>query len=293
MNIVLLGANGQVGQEIHTMAKAQDVMCTAYDRHTCDIRDIAAIQKVLNNQIDCVINATGFTAVDKAEVDEDTFAVNFEGVKNLAQVCQSQNLPLIHLSTDYIFDGQKTIPYQEDDQVVPLNQYGLSKWQGEVAVREGCERHIILRISWVFGKSGHNFVKTILRLAKEKTELKIVNDQLGCPTAAASVAEVILKLCHHIKNGAAHWGTYHYCNTPCLTWYDFAKAILKLTTSNNIKVKEIIPITTADLNLPAVRPAYSVMDCRKISHDYGIEQAPWQPYLEKMLVELNADAVSL
>ena len=266
MKIVLTGVNGQVGREIVLRAAHRSLL--AFSRSELDITDARAVERKL---ADCgaglVINAAAYTAVDKAEQEtEQAYAVNRDGVSHLAVTCAQLHIPLLHISTDYVFDGNKPGAYSEDDPVAPLGVYGASKWQGEQVVRNTLDRHIILRVSWVFGAYGHNFVKTMLRLARERDELRVVADQRGCPTYAGAIAAVLLNMADRISNeGKAPWGTYHFCGSPATTWHEFANAIVaQARAREHLKTRLIVPITTADFPTPAARPANSVLDCTKL-----------------------------
>ncbi|MDX2164825.1 MAG: dTDP-4-dehydrorhamnose reductase [Gammaproteobacteria bacterium] len=263
MKILVTGAKGQVGSEIIKRLPN----CVAYDRDELDITDIKQIRnKIQEHMPNVVINCAAYTAVDKAESESDlAFLINKTGPENLAKVCEENKIFLMHLSTDYIFDGTKNAPYVETDQANPQSVYGESKWQGEEAVRKYCKNYLILRVSWVFGEYGHNFVKTMLRLAKEKTELKIVSDQVGCPTYAGDIADVLLSISKNPKIG-----TYHYCGKPVTNWYEFAKVILKDKDIN------IIPIKTTDYPTLAKRPQNSVLNCDLFTRTFNIGLSEWQ-----------------
>jgi dTDP-4-dehydrorhamnose reductase len=283
MKILLTGAQGQVGQAIvqanQQLSMHEIISC---NRHLLDITDSTQVRKVLEqHKPDVVINAAAYTAVDKAESERElAFAVNAIGPKNLARACEASHIPLLHLSTDYIFDGQKVSSYREDDPAAPLGVYGKSKWQGEQAVREYCEKHVILRVSWVFGEHGHNFVKTMLRLMQEREELKVVNDQHGCPTYADDIAKQLLAICQDPKQ----WGTFHYCGAPVTTWYSFAQAIREEASKiTALRVRTIHPISTSEYPTPAQRPKHSVLNCDKLYTIYSIQQPQWRNGLVKML----------
>jgi dTDP-4-dehydrorhamnose reductase len=270
------------------------VALAALNRTQLDITDAEAVNKVVSHlRPSLLINAAAYTAVDKAEKEEGAaFGVNREGTISLAAACADNNIPLIHLSTDYIFDGCQQAPYGEDDPPNPTGIYGLSKWQGETALRQRLARHLILRVSWVFGAHGHNFVKTILRLGRERDELRVVADQHGCPTAAAHIAQTLLDLCARILGGEKiPWGTYHYSGQPATTWYGFAEEIVKQAQETGLIDHPVTvqPISTSDYPTPAARPANSVLDCSKITETFGIRPSPWQDGLRDMIRGLRTE----
>jgi dTDP-4-dehydrorhamnose reductase len=238
---------------------------------------LSAYQPVL------LINAAAYTNVDRAESEPDlAFAANRDGPDNLARACANANLPFIHISTDYVFDGQKKSPYIETDQVSPLGVYGKSKEQGEKRVRFRTKEHIILRTSWLYGVHGNNFVKTMLRLGKERKTIKVVSDQYGSPTSAADLAEAILTIANlTISAPKIIWGTYHYCGQGITTWHEFAEAIFDIAGKHDaMKLKKIEPIKTVDYPTAAKRPFFSGLDCSLIEKSFGIKARPWQESLK-------------
>jgi len=290
MKILITGAGGQLGQTLSK--KTADLHETVVlDRRSLDITNLPDVEKIIEEtKPECVINAAAYTAVDKAETETElAFEINRDGPKNLAIVCAKFDIPLIHVSTDYVFNGEKSSPYVETDEICPINVYGESKWQGEEAVRTACDKHIILRVSWVFGLYGHNFVKTIQRLARELEEFKIVADQQGCPTATENISRVILRIVDKFSdNDFSNYGTYHYCDSPATNWCEFAKVITEETSVyEDLMVKNILPNTTAGYPTPAARPQNSRMDCSKLQRDFGIEQYAWRDALKKMIKDLH------
>lgn len=286
MKILITGGSGQVATAIsHTFPKSWKI-----DRlsHTeLDISDKAAVACAMNKFFpDIIINTAAFTAVDQAEKNPDeAFRVNHKAVSVLASLCEVNAIPLIHFSTDYIFDGDKNFPYEEIDIPNPLNVYGLSKWQGEAAVHNLCKAHVILRVSSVFSPYGHNFVKTILRLAKEKEELRVVNDQIHCPTSADTIAKTLEKIILKLSEKA--WGTYHYCNAPETTWYEFSEKIRVIANRHQqLKVQKIHPISSQEFSALAVRPRYSVLNCDKIRHFFELTQSNWTDDLEEVVEKI-------
>lgn len=281
--IVILGARGQVGRELAVVAVHRGLATRALERAECDIADPGAVEGVIA-ATDLVVNCAAYTNVDRAEVEtEAAHRTNAVGAEMVAAACARVGAVLVHLSTDYVFDGSTARPLREDDPVRPLGVYGRSKLAGEVAIRARLPRHIILRTSWVFGAHGHNFVKTMLRLAGERRELRVVADQIGGPTAASDVAEAILA----IADAAEHpdfcgWGTYHFSGTPAVSWYDFARAILADRPEVVVKA-----ISTSDYPVPARRPAYTVLDCDRIARVFGIRQPDWRTALPSILEQLR------
>jgi dTDP-4-dehydrorhamnose reductase len=240
-----------------------------------------------------IINAAAYTKVDQAESEPSAaFAVNGDGPAHLADVCYALGIAMIHVSTDFVFDGHKGSPYREDDPPAPLSVYGQSKLAGEEAVRERLDRHVMIRTAWLYAVYGHNFVKTILRLAAEKETLRVVNDQHGCPTLASDLAQAILTIAGRIhRPQAAVWGTYHYCGQGATTWYGFAQAIVQFARQfMPLKVQTLEAIPTTQYPTPARRPANSVLDCSKIETAFGISTQPWKQRLEATLPAIIAAA---
>lgn len=303
MKVLLTGANGQVGWEIVQRATNHQLLTLAHSE--LDITDSQAVQHTAEESgADIVINAAAYTAVDKAEQEPDlAFAVNRDGPANLAATCAQLGIPLLHLSTDYVFDGSKAGAYCECDPAAPLGVYGYSKWQGEQAVRQKLTAHVILRVSWIFGSHGRNFVKTILRLAKAQKQLRIVADRHGCPTYAGDIADIVLLLAEHVVNGSSLvsfpgagkdscWGTYHYCGVPATTWHGFAHNIVDVARRYGpLQVEEIVPITTVDYPTPAVRPVNSVLACQQLQERFAIKPRPWRDGLEKTLRMISAESL--
>jgi dTDP-4-dehydrorhamnose reductase len=290
MRILLTGANGQVGWELSNRGGQWGLEILALDRSDLDITNPVSVRREVNRSgVFLVVNAAGYTAVDKAESEPElAFAVNRDGPAYLASACGKAGIPLVHISTDFIFDGQKQDPYFETDQVSPLSVYGKSKAAGEVAVRELLSEHVIIRTSWVYGVHGHNFVKTILRLGREREVVQVVDDQYGCPTYAADLAETILRVAAHVLEGRQiHWGTYHYCGKGVTTWHGFAEAVFALANQyTSLKVKTIEPISTAEYPTPAKRPANSVLDCSLMEKEFDIRSRPWSASLARMIKEM-------
>ena len=286
--ILVTGANGQVGNEFRVLATqfpAYNFLFTSKDEMAID--DFDAVAKYFSNtKIDVCINCAAYTAVDKAETEQEkAFFINGDAVGNLAAVCKSNNTQLIHISTDYVFDGKTDKAYTEEDKVNTINVYGASKLKGEELAFQNDSSTIIIRTSWVYSSFGNNFVKTMLRLMKEKESINVVNDQQGCPTYAADLAFAIMKIVESQKSKIKNQNTiFNYSNEGVISWYEFAVAIKELTNSNCI----VHPIPTSGYPTPAMRPEYSVLDTTKIKTTFGIEIPNWRDSLEKCLKLLEA-----
>lgn len=298
VKVFVTGSRGMMGQDLVPLIRLQ-----GYDLHCVDVEDLditreSDVHKAIESCMpDLVINCAAYTAVDKAEQERDrAFAVNRDGAGFVAEACASHQIPLIHISTDYVFDGQIKRPYLEDDPIHPLNVYGLSKWEGEQLIRSCNKKHMIIRSSWLFGVYGHNFVKTILSQAGEKDELRIVADQTGCPTwtvdlgrAVSRIAETLLK-----SENETLWGTYHYCGKGPVTWYDFATRIVEeMERRGQSKSIRVTPIRTSDYPTAANRPPWSVLDCAKIERAFSIQPKPWLKCLDNVLDTLLPSATVL
>jgi dTDP-4-dehydrorhamnose reductase len=253
----------------------------------CDRRSV--VEAVRRHSPTSLINAAAFTAVDRAESDADAaFRVNRDGAAVVANVASVTDLPLIHVSTDYVFDGSKGAPYVETDPVNPLNAYGRSKEEGERAVREKCHKHLLLRTSWIYSPIGTNFVRTMLQLGSRRSELGVVNDQIGCPTAAAEIAEVILEIAAAIEGRQfTEWGTYHYAGADAVTWYGFAKMIFAQRKALGKPTPKLFPITTADYPTPARRPFYSVLCTDKVKRTFTVTPRSLPDSLAECLSQLS------
>jgi dTDP-4-dehydrorhamnose reductase len=284
-SILLIGSNGQVGKELqHILPHYGDIISVA--RPTVDLAQPDTLRSIIRaKQPQIIINAAAYTAVDKAESEAELAnAINAIAPLILAEESQKLGACLIHLSTDYVFDGNGCHPYQETDTTNPLSVYGKTKLAGEEAIRETCAHHLILRTAWVYGTFGKsNFVKTILRLGAERPELRIVADQIGSPTWAQDIATVIAQMIPQLTPEIS--GTYHYTNSGVASWYDFAVAILEEAQQLGftLKVENIVPITTAEYPTPARRPAYSVLACGKISALLKSYPPHWRQRLREML----------
>jgi dTDP-4-dehydrorhamnose reductase len=288
--ILVTGANGQLGKEFRALA----IQYPQYNflfagKEELPLNDNEAVKKYFtNHQINFCINCAAYTAVDKAETEkEKAFAINADAVGNLAFVCKTFNVQLIHISTDYVFDGTAQQPYTETDTTNPASIYGQSKLKGEELALQNNPSVIIIRTSWVYSSYGNNFVKTMLRLMKERESINVVNDQLGCPTYAADLANAIMVIIQknpvavipHSPIAPPH-SIFNYCNQGIISWYQFASAIKELTGSTCI----IHPITTSQYPTPAKRPQYSVIDNGLVKNTFDITISEWKESLEKCLV---------
>lgn len=292
MTVLIIGNKGQLGWALERSAEKHGVQTMGVDLPDLDMTHAEALyQLVARERWDAVVNAAAYTAVDKAESDADiAFAVNRDGVAHLADACREHGLPLIHISTDYVFNGTATSPYTPDDPIDPLGVYGQSKADGETVLRERLDRHVIIRTSWLYGIHGNNFVKTMLRLARERVELRVVADQYGCPTYAGDLAEAILQILKQwLKNRDLPWGTVHYCNRGIVSWHQLAQQVIQSASRyEQFQVETIVPITTAEYPTPAPRPAYSALDCASFSESFGIETVDWKDSLDRMVDGLYA-----
>lgn len=289
--VLVTGAAGQVGTELLRLAP-QRVEVVAYDSAALDITDAGKLQQEFaRQQPDLVINAAAYTAVELAQSErERAFAVNARAVEAMAQAAANTGAALFHLSTDYVFAGDGSRPYLEQDCTTPLSVYGASKLAGEQGLAAALPEHLIVRTSWVFGVQGSNFVKTMLRLAAERDQLAVVADQHGCPTSAASIATVLWQLAQrYFAAGSLPWGTYHFCNAPACSWHEFAVEIFRQAQTAGLLVTTpvVTPIAGADYPATAPRPAYSVLDCRKLEQLLGQQVPQWQQELALVLQQLK------
>ena len=285
MNILVTGSNGQLGSEIRELSSAYSHQFFFTDHLELDICDSKAVQQFFqDHQIDLCINCAAHTAVDKAESEpEKARAINAQGALNLASACASVQAWIIHVSTDFVFDGNHSKPYREDDQAHPLSVYGQTKWEGEELVRIHCPNHIIIRTAWVYSSYGNNFVKTIQRLCRERDKLGIIYDQVGSPTYAADLADAILTIAESPALEASA-GTYHYSNEGVASWFDFAIAIRDISGLHTT----IDPIRTEAYPTPAIRPAFSLLDKQKIRDTFGIRIPYWRDSLDRCIQKLKS-----
>ena len=283
MKIFVFGKSGQVARALQARADSLDISITCLSRDECDLTNANEVRRVCQSaDADLFINAAAFTDVDGAETSRDACRlINEVAPTIMAKEAHSRQIPLIHISSDYVFDGTKAEAWREDDITNPINHYGLTKRNAEQAIRAHCANHIILRTSWVFAETGKNFVNTMLRLAKTHSELRIINDQIGGPTPAISIAETCLTMAAAIYHQPHVCGTYHYSGYPAVSWAGFAEAIF----SKLENAPRVIPITSQEFNSVAARPANSVLDCQKLMDVFGLRQPLWQDALAGFIQE--------
>ena len=297
MVVLVTGAGGQLGQSLQFLAKSQfniniknqkenDLEFIFCNSTELDITDINNVQNIFDKyKPNFCINTAAYTAVDKAESEpEKAYLINVVGAKNLAAACSQYNATLLHISTDFVFDGSKKSPYTEIDLPNPAGVYGQTKLDGEKAVQEICTKHYIIRTSWVYSQFGNNFLKTMLRLASEKDSLSVVNDQIGTPTNAVDLAAVLINI---IQNSIQYptknnYGIYNFSNEGYCSWYDFAKKIFEFSNSKiNLQ-----PIATSGYPTPAKRPVYSVLDKSKIKNTFNLQIKTWQESLITVILPI-------
>ena len=295
MRILVTGGQGQVGSALAQQGLEQNLDLIALGRQDLDITCAQAIASAFAKyEPDLMINAAAYTAVDKAESEPElAYAINETATALLADACAERGIPMLHISTDYVFDGTKDSPYVESDPVNPIAVYAKSKEAGERAVRERLERHIILRTSWVFGLKGDNFVKTMVRLAKDRDRLTVVADQFGGPSSARGIAETLLTIAAQYQSGATFaWGTYHYCQKPYVSWHQFAEAIV--TRSIEIGLVdhevEVVPIPSSEFPTPVMRPENSRLDTNALAAAFGTVNFDWRTEMNSVMLNFaNGD----
>jgi dTDP-4-dehydrorhamnose reductase len=286
MVVLVTGANGQLGQAIQSISgnypEIDFVFC---DSSSLDITNLDTVNQVFEKvKPNYCINAAAYTAVDKAESEQDkAISINVIGAKNLAETCKENNTILLHVSTDFVFDGKKSKPYTEEDIPNPTGVYGQTKLDGEKAIQETFDKYYIIRTSWVYSQFANNFMKTMIRLGSERDSLSVVNDQIGTPTNAVDLAEALVKIICHTERSRSvsstiyNFGIYNFSNEGHCSWYDFAKKIFEV---NNITI-DLSPIPTTSYPTPAKRPAYSVLDKSKIKKAFDLQINNWEDSLNK------------
>lgn len=290
MRIAVTGVHGQVAQSLVQRATATDDEVICLGRPSLDLTDPSSVLFALQeSRPDIIISAAAYTAVDQAQIDVDAaYAANAGGAGAVAQAANRADIPLIHLSTDYVFNGRKDSPYVEDDNPDPLGVYGASKLAGEHAVRAACSNSVILRTAWVYSPFGHNFLKTMLRLASEREEIKVVADQRGSPTSALDIADGLLAMAATlVANPLPEFrGIFHMTGSGEASWADFASGIFEASRKRGGPWARVQPITTADYPTPAPRPANSRLDCSKLQNIYGLRLPQWRHSMEKVVERL-------
>ncbi len=292
-NILVLGANGQVGRELAKRADNFNINVKALSRLELDItksEDVASVLQRIGPKI--LINAVAYTAVDDAESQSEiAFNVNRDAVETLAKNCAKFSIPLIHLSTDYVFDGKKSGAYLEDDPVCPMGVYGRSKEAGEAHLRDIIDEHIIIRTSWVYSAHGNNFLRTMLRLATERDELNIVEDQKGVPTFAGDIADALLSIVQRLTLGKHEkvWGTFHYTAKNPTTWRGFADEIFNQIRNYDMAVPVVNGIPSSQYPTPASRPLNSVLNCDKIERVFDVPRRSWREGMLEVIDQLLKD----
>ncbi|TAA10006.1 dTDP-4-dehydrorhamnose reductase [Pseudoxanthomonas winnipegensis] len=297
MTLLLLGANGQVGRELRrALAPLGEVVCTTRsgtleDGAVCEVADFdrpESLPALLDRLAPTVVvNAAAYTAVDKAEEDRDAaFRANAESPGALARWCAAHGVPLVHYSTDYVFDGRGTAPYAVDAPTAPLGVYGASKLAGEEAVRAAGGQHLIIRTAWVYASHGKNFLLTMLRVGAQRDELRVVADQIGTPTSAALIADVTAQV---LRQGTEASGTWHLTAAGQTSWHGFAEAIFARAVASGLlpRAPQVVAIPTSEYPTPARRPAYSCLDTTSLQRDFGIDLPPWETALDSVVAELT------
>jgi dTDP-4-dehydrorhamnose reductase len=291
MNILITGASGQVGGSLLRLKWPETITLLAPLRGELDLANAAQITSYFAEyDIDCVIHCAAYTAVDKAEDEpEKAFLINTEATRQIAELTAQASIPLIFISTDYVFDGSLSRPYRVDDPIHPLNVYGQSKARGEEAVRLN-PQHVIVRTSWVVSSLGHNFIKTMLRLAKTQSNIRVVSDQSGAPTSAHDLALFLQSLALSHDNMPHKWGTYHFANDGQTHWAGVAEYVFKIARQLGMPAAHVEHIRTADYPTRAKRPAQSLLDLELTKHTFGINIRPWQNAVADIVAELSAQS---
>ena len=288
--ILVFGAGGQIGREVLALAKDRGIEAAGCNRAQADITNLPMVAAAMARiKPGIVVNAAAYTAVDKAETEKErAYLANAVGAGLVARAAADQSVPIIQISTDYVFDGTKRDAYVETDLIAPLGVYGTTKAEGEAQVREQNPQHFILRTAWVYGRFGANFLKTVLRLAAEREELRVVADQYGCPTAAQDVAEAVFAIIRAFDCGTKAAGTYHFAGTGVTSWHGFASAIVEARARVSGHWVKVTPITTADYPTLAPRPANSALDSKLFDTVFGHRAQTWQACMQEtveMLLE--------
>jgi len=287
VKLLVTGAAGQVGSALAAAAGADSFFeVVALGKDQLDITDAQAVRDCLDQHMPhYVVNCAEYNRVDSAEREaERSYAINSRGVELLALACGEQSIPMLHLSTDYVFDGHYASGYTEDDEAAPLGVYGKSKWQGEELLRQFLPRHIILRTSWVFSAAGDNYVRRTLDQCRGSDTMQAVDDRRGCPTSAADIARVLMAVIKQLESGAEAWGTYHYTGAEITSLYGFTREIMAMAGKyESLRCQELTAVATEDFPYEAQRPISSVLMCRKLLNTFGIRQRPWRNELSAVM----------
>ena len=290
MKVLVLGCKGQLGRCLNDQLINTDYEVTYTSRDQVDIADFdETIIKITHIAPDVIINATAYTSVDKAENDKGTAdLINHLAVDNLAAICFELGCWLIHISTDYVFDGKSTVPYLELDKTNPQGVYGHTKLDGELAIQSSGCKYLIIRTAWVFSEYGDNFLKTMLRLGGVRDELSIVGDQIGCPTYAHDIAKAIVTIMTKLNGESSASGIFHYCGDQLCSWYEFAGVIFEEARISGLKTPSLIHlIQTSDYPTTAERPGYSVLDCNKIRNTFDVNTSDWKLGVKNVVSKIH------
>lgn len=287
---IVFGAKGQIGYELIALAPDRGLDFRGLSRSQVDITDVTAVKSAFEKYVPALaINCAAYTAVDRAEQETELAnAINADGAEIVAETSASLNVPLVHLSTDYVFDGNKKGAYTESDMPAPINVYGHSKLQGEKRVQASCKNHVILRTSWVYGPHGNNFLRTILHLAKERDELRVISDQYGCPTSTADIAEAIIGIAEKLLAHEDVSGTYHFAGIGRANWCEFATEIVNRQSAFTGRSPKVIPISTSEYPAAARRPMNSELDSERFSAKFGYSAKPWKVRVAQIVNALLA-----
>jgi len=284
MRVLITGASGMTGAELARQSRAKGWTVTALSHAELDVAELPSVEDAVGRtHPDVIFNTAAFTSVDAAEDSaEVAMAVNGTGAGNVALAARYNEAHLIHISTDYVFDGESSLPYKPEDGARPLNVYGESKLAGEIAVRDECPSHLIVRTSWVHSHEGKNFVRTMLKSAGQGRTLRVVDDQRGCPTASGDLAAALIRAAEVARENAIT-GTFHFCNSGVTTWFDFAREILEIAEV----AAHLEPISSDEFGAKARRPRSSVLDCTSFVATFGVEQRPWQTALKDTMTRIS------
>ncbi len=288
MNMLVFGKNGQVGTALQKVAPDYQIRLVLAGRNNLDLEKLTTPDPIIHlidqHGVQAILNASAYTAVDKAENDQErAYAVNAKAPGYMAEACLARNIPLVHVSTDFVFDGSATAPYKENDPTGPLGVYGRTKLAGEDSViQSGCTR-AILRTSWVFSETGNNFVKTMLRVGAERDTMTVVADQHGIPTPAGAISIAMLSIATTLQNDPTRSGTYHFAGDEPTSWAGFARAIFEEAGMST----QVTDITTDQYPTAATRPSWSVLDCSRIRETFGIPQPSWRTALRHTIAQLK------